>query len=277
MPGQRDGLILGVDPGLAGTGFALFAEPNLVLACSTVVTIPGRDGARLLTITNHLRALLADNPPAEASIEELFMGRNSVIAHLSGVVRRAGSDFVVLDVGGVGYLVTVATQTRQQLPPPGGDVELHIHTHVREDQLNLYGFASVEELELFEMLIQVDGVGPKAGLNILSAASLEVLKRAIMSEDAAPIRRASGVGARTAAKVIIELKPRLDAVATLDAVPRAAAIAGDGAVPKAVESALRNLGFSSQEARTGIESVDWKASPDTQQALAAALKALGRK
>jgi len=111
----------------------------------------------------------------------------------------------------------------------------------------------------------------------LGAASLEVLKRAIMNEDAAPIRRASGVGQRTAAKVIIELKPRLDAVAALDTVPRAAAITGDGAVPKAVEVALRNLGFSSQEARTGIESVDWKSTPSTQEALATALKALGRK
>ena len=200
-----------------------------------------------------------------------------MIAHLSGVVRRAGADFLVLDAGGVGYLVTVATQTRQQLPPPGGEIELHIHTHVREDQLALYGFATVEELELFEMLIQVDGVGPKVGLNILGAASLEVLKRAIMSEDAAPIRRASGVGPRTAAKVIIELKPRLDAVAALEAVPRAAAAAGDGTVPKAVESALRNLGYSSQEARTGIESVDWQSGPSTQDALATALRSLGRK
>ena len=199
-----------------------------------------------------------------------------MIAHLRGVVRRAGPDFVVLDVGGVGYLVTVAAQTRQSLPPPGGEVELHIHTHVREDQFALYGFASVEELDLFEMLIQVDGVGPRVGLNILSAASLEVLKRAIMSEDAAPIRRASGVGPRTAAKVIIELKPRLDAVAALEAVPRAIAAAGNGAVPKAVEAALRNLGYSSQEARTGIESVEWKSSPSTEEALATALKALGQ-
>lgn len=200
-----------------------------------------------------------------------------MIAHLSGVILRAGPDSVVVDVGGVGYLVAVATQTRQSLPPPGGRVELHIHTQVREDQLALYGFATVEELELFELLIQVDGVGPKVGLNILSAASLEVLKRAIMSEDATPIRRASGVGPRTAAKVIIELKPRLDAAAELDVVPRAAAMAGDGAVPKAVESALRNLGYSSQEARSGIESVDWKSSPTTQEALAVALKSLGRK
>jgi holliday junction DNA helicase RuvA len=204
-------------------------------------------------------------------------GDDKVIAHLSGVVRRAGPDFVVVDVGGVGYIVAVPAQTRQSLPPPGGEVELHIHTHVREDQIALYGFSTVDELELFEMLIQVDGVGPKVGLNILGAASLEVLKRAIMGEDAAPIRRASGVGPRTAAKVIIELKPRLDAVAALDAVPRAAAVAGDGAVPKAVESALRNLGYSSQEAREGIEAVDWKASPDTQEALAVALRSLGRK
>ena len=200
-----------------------------------------------------------------------------MIAHLSGVVRRAGPDFVVVDVGGVGYMVSVSTSTRQLLPPPGGDIELHIHTHVREDQLALYGFASAAELDMFEMLIQVDGVGPKVGLNILSAASLEVLKRAIVSEDAAPIRRATGVGQRTAAKVIIEIKPRLDAVAELEAVPRAAALAGDGVVPKAVESALRNLGFSSQEARVGIESVDWKSTPNTQEALAVALKALGRK
>ncbi len=89
------GLILGIDPGLAGTGFALFAEPNLVLECSTVVTIPGRDGARLLTITNHLRALLAEHPPAEASIEELFMGRNATSA--VGVAQARGAILNVLE------------------------------------------------------------------------------------------------------------------------------------------------------------------------------------
>lgn len=200
-----------------------------------------------------------------------------MIAHISGSVLRAGPDFVVVDAGGVGYMVSVSTGTRQRVPAPGGRLDLHIHTHVREDQLALYGFASVEELELFEMLIGVDGVGPKVGLNILSAASIEVLKRAIMGEDPAPIRRASGVGQRTAAKVIIELKPKLDAAAESEIVPRAAAAAGDGAVPKAVEAALRNLGFSPQEARTGIDAVDWKVTPSTQDALATALKALGRK
>jgi Holliday junction DNA helicase RuvA len=200
-----------------------------------------------------------------------------VIAHLSGVVRRAAPDYVVLDVAGVGYLVSVAATTRQKVPAPGGPLELHIHTHVREDQLALYGFSSVEELELFEMLIGVDGVGPKVGLNILSSASIEVLKHAIIAEDPAPIRRASGVGPRTAQKVIIDLKPKLDAEEALAVLPRAMAAAGDGAVPKAVEAALRNLGFSPQEARLGLDAVNWKESPSTQDALAIALKALGRK
>ncbi len=99
MLGKRDGLILGVDPGLAGTGFALFAEPNLVVSCVTVVTIPGRDGARLLTITNHLRALIAQHPPAEASIEELFMGRNATSA--VGVAQARGAILNVLEECGV--------------------------------------------------------------------------------------------------------------------------------------------------------------------------------
>src|SRR5436309_1625764 len=238
MPGTTNGLNLVVDPGLAGTGFALFAEPNLVLACSTVVTIPGRDGARLLTITNHLRAIIAGNPPAEASIEELFMGRNATSA--VGVAQARGAILNVLEECGVPVFEYKPSQVK----------------------VILTGYGNAYQSQV--------------GLNILSAASLEVLKRAIMNEDAAPIRRASGVGPRTAAKVIIEIKPRLDAVAALDAVPRAAAAAGDGAVPKAVEAALRNLGFSSQEARSGIEAVDWESSPGTQEALATALKALGR-
>ncbi|HKV87990.1 MAG TPA: crossover junction endodeoxyribonuclease RuvC [Candidatus Dormibacteraeota bacterium] len=92
-------MILGIDPGLAGTGFALLAEPNLVLLCDTVVTIPGRDGARLLTITNRLRALLAEHPPAEASIEELFMGRNATSA--VGVAQARGAILTVLEECGV--------------------------------------------------------------------------------------------------------------------------------------------------------------------------------
>lgn len=199
-----------------------------------------------------------------------------MIGYLRGRVVRSTGEQVVVEAGGVGYLVSIPVTAREKVGPAGSQVELHIHTHVREDQLALFGFASPPELELFEQLIQVDGVGPKVGLAILSSASIEVLKRAILSEDVGPIRRAPGVGPRTAQKVIIDLRPKLEAEAAVLAVPRAAAIAGDGAVPAQVETTLRGLGFSPVQARQGIEAVDWTAHPDAQQALAAALKALGR-
>jgi len=124
MPGRNNGLILGVDPGLAGTGFALFAEPNLVLACSTVVTIPGRDGARLLTITSHLRALLAENPPAEASIEELFMGRNATSA--VGVAQARGAILNVLEECGVPVFEYKPSQVLSaQVKMPEGRLDDH--------------------------------------------------------------------------------------------------------------------------------------------------------
>jgi holliday junction DNA helicase RuvA len=200
-----------------------------------------------------------------------------VIGYVRGTVRRVAADQVLVETGGgVGYLVSVPAGVRQEVGPVGSPVELHIHTHVREDQLALFGFASPEELEMFQMLIQVDGVGPKVGLSILGSASLDVLKRAILAEDVAPIRRATGVGPRTAQKVIIDLKPKLEAESALLTLPRAAAAAGDGSVPKQVEQALRGLGYTAQQAKVGIDAVDWPAQPSAQEALAAALKALGR-
>lgn len=199
-----------------------------------------------------------------------------MISYLRGRVLRIAQGAVVVEAGGVGYLVAIPASVREKIGPAGSEVAFHIHTHVREDQLALFGFASVEELDLFEQLIQVDGVGPKVGLAILSAASMDVLKRAILAEDVGPIRRASGVGPRTAQKVIIDLKPKLEAEEALLALPRATAAAGDGAIPKAVEEALRGLGFSSQQAKLGIDAVDWPSQPSAQDALAAALRALGR-
>ena len=199
-----------------------------------------------------------------------------MIAYLRGKVLRSAPDQVVVDVGGVGYLVSIPATVRERVPRLGEMMELHIHTHVREDQIALYGFVSPDELEMFQNLIQVDGVGPKVGLAILSSASLDVLKRAILAEDVAPIRRAPGVGPRTAQKVLIDMRPKLEAEAALMAIPRASAAAGDGEAPQAVEQALRGLGFTSQQARNGLEAVDWKSKPTAQEALAIALKALGR-
>jgi len=95
VPGTHSGLIVGIDPGLAGTGFAVLAEPNNVIACDTVVTIPGREGPRLIAITDRLRRLLEEHRPAEASIEELFMGRNATSA--IGVAQARGAILAVLE------------------------------------------------------------------------------------------------------------------------------------------------------------------------------------
>src|SRR5467141_660814 len=99
MPSAANELILGIDPGLAGTGFALLSGSSLVLSCSTLVTKPGRDGARLLAITQHLRHLLSEHPPAEASLEELFMGRNATSA--IGVAQARGAILAVLEECGI--------------------------------------------------------------------------------------------------------------------------------------------------------------------------------
>jgi Holliday junction DNA helicase RuvA len=185
---------------------------------------------------------------------------------------------VVLDVGGVGYQLAMTASARDRMPTVGGETELWVHTHVREDALALFGFSTVEELEMFKMLIEVDGVGPKVGIAILSSANLDLLKQAILAEDVGPIRRAPGVGPRTAQKVIIDLKPKLEADAALAAISRVPVTAGGagGEIHRQVEQTLRGLGFSAVEARSGADSVDWDGKPSPQQALAVALKALGR-
>src|SRR6202049_2951733 len=113
MPSARNGLIVGIDPGLAGTGFALLAEPNQIVSCGTVVTIPGREGPRLVAITSHLRALIAEHHPAEASLEELFMGRNATSA--IGVAQARGAILTVLEECGVPVFEYKTSQVKMVL------------------------------------------------------------------------------------------------------------------------------------------------------------------
>src|SRR5437660_1391182 len=118
-----------------------------------------------------------------------------MIGYLRGRVLRMTPEIVVLDVNGVGYLLTITASARDRMPARGDETELHVFTHVREDQLALYGFSSVDELEMFRMLIEVDGVGPKVGIAILSSANLDLLKQAILAEDVGPepVREEMGI------------------------------------------------------------------------------------
>jgi len=165
-----------------------------------------------------------------------------VIAHLAGTLRDKRLQRLIVDVGGVGYDVTVPLSTMYALGEVGSEVALRIHTHVREDALQLFGFASSLEQTLFERLIGVGGIGPKVALSILSGIEPAELTRAIRSSDVARLTRIPGVGRKTAERVVLELKDRLPE--SVVAVPEPAGGAGPDADVRAdLLSALANLGY----------------------------------
>jgi holliday junction DNA helicase RuvA len=175
-----------------------------------------------------------------------------VIAHLRGRIFEKHPNRIVVDVNGVGYDVFVPLSTYYGLADPGADVSLRIHTHVREEALTLYGFATLLEQELFERLIGVSGIGPKVALAVLSGIEPRDLMRAIERGDLARLTAIPGVGKKTSERIVLELKDRL---------PRAAiaAAAADAAPPEApvlrddVLSALVNLGYHRPLAEKAVD------------------------
>lgn len=174
-----------------------------------------------------------------------------MIASLQGTVLQRAAESVIVDVHGVGYQVTVGNRTFSQLPRPGEQVHLHTYTYVREDALALFGFLSPDELTFFKLLLSVKGIGPKAGLAIISRAELRVLKRAILQEDAALLATVPGIGPKTAARVVLELKGRLKDEMFGQETPAAAGPVGE-AVARALE-VLTGLGYSAGEARDALQ------------------------
>lgn len=172
-----------------------------------------------------------------------------MIAKLRGRVDQVGEDFAVIDVGGVGYLVFAGSRTLAALPGAGEMAELAIETHVREDHIHLYGFASAAEREMFRTLMTVQGVGAKVALAILSALSAQQIAQAILSGDQGAFKRASGVGPKLAARLVAELKDKLAGFSlSASAAPVTAA---KGAIPTEAEdavSALVNLGYGRMDA-----------------------------
>ncbi|MCL4517498.1 MAG: Holliday junction branch migration protein RuvA [Firmicutes bacterium] len=144
-----------------------------------------------------------------------------MIARLKGVLVLQADDFVIIDVGGVGYRVYVPGSTRDRLPGPGQEACIFTHTHVREDAILLYGFATWEERELFEALIGVSGIGPKVALSILSSMEAEEFRRAIMGADEAILTNINGIGKKTAQRLILELKDKLGSIGFTGGIPGA--------------------------------------------------------
>ncbi len=193
-----------------------------------------------------------------------------MIARLAGVVAEKGGDFAVVEVGGVGYRVFLSQVSLARLPPAGEKVALRIHTHVREDALQLFGFASEEEEAVFHELIAVTNVGPRAALNIRSGIEARDLARAVADGDVARLTRVPGVGKKTAERLVVELKEKLLALA------RAAAPAAPsaGGAQEQLARALTGLGYKEPQAAQAVEALRGRADRPLDELLREALKLL---
>lgn len=178
-----------------------------------------------------------------------------MIARLRGTLLERGVDEVVVDVGGVGYQVFVSAQTMAALPTNGSDTEVLVVTHVREDALQLFGFADATERALFQLLQSVSGIGPRLALAILSGLPSAELCDAIRRRDLVRLTSISGVGKKTAERLSLELADKVLALpqATRDGEDRATRRDGASGVAEQAASALVNLGFRPIEAERAVE------------------------
>lgn len=175
-----------------------------------------------------------------------------MIAHLRGAILEKSPGRVVLDCGGVGYEAAISIPTFTSLPESGAQASLHIYTHVREDQLALFGFATANEKLLFEKLLTISGIGPKLALTILSGLEHERLISAIRSSDHAMLTRIPGVGKKTAERVTLELKDKLEDLAAGAPILHANSA---GPIGSDVLSALVNLGYPLPAAEKALAKV----------------------
>jgi holliday junction DNA helicase RuvA len=176
-----------------------------------------------------------------------------MIASLEGILAHRSEDSLILDVHGVGYLVTVGGRTMTELPRTGERLRLYTYTYVREDALGLFGFLRQDELTFFKLLLSVKGIGPKAALAILTRAELRVIKRAVLKEDAALLATVPGIGPKTAARVVLELKGKLREEIFPEANTAGTAEPTD-AMAEAVQ-VLTGLGYTPAEAREAVRKV----------------------
>ena len=174
-----------------------------------------------------------------------------MIARLRGLLDSSAVDTCVIDVNGVGYLVSASAKTLSALGPMGSSVSLHIETQVREDAIQLFGFTSLSERDSFRLLTTVQGVGGRVALAILSVLGPDELAHAIAVSDTASIARANGVGPKLAARIANELKGKFGAIALVGALPLPAGSAAPGAVADAL-TALAGLGFRPMEASRAV-------------------------
>jgi Holliday junction DNA helicase RuvA len=197
-----------------------------------------------------------------------------VIAHLRGQILSKTPNAVVVECGGVGYELAISVATYTELADVGGEARLHVHTHVREDALLLFGFAAPAEKRLFEKLLTISGIGPKLAITVLSGISAERLVGAIRAGDHATLTRIPGIGKKTAERVVLELKDKLDDMAGSS--PMGDAPFSPGTTADDVMSALVNLGYSRAAVEMAVRSAakDPSVAEDFERFFRAAMSAV---
>lgn len=201
-------------------------------------------------------------------------------AYIKGTLEEITEDAVIVEAGGIGYNIKVSATTADLLPGIGSEVKIYTYTLVREDAFSLYGFLTRDDLEIFKKLITVSGIGPKGGLAILSVMSADALRFAVMAGDAKAISRAPGIGAKTAERVILDLRDKISLEDTLrglgspaDAAGQAAASgAGDNLMKREAIEALVALGYSASDATAAVKKVEVGEDATSESILKLALK-----
>jgi Holliday junction DNA helicase RuvA len=189
-----------------------------------------------------------------------------MIGRIRGLVVSRAPGTVVLEAGGLGYEIAITPRGLSELPVLGEEAVIHTHLHVREDQQALYGFPSESERDIFRVLLGASGVGPKLAMAIIATLPPSELRRAVGSDDVSALEAVPGVGKRTAQKLILELRPRLEL--------GDGELPGDGGGLAEVRAALESLGFGAPEIREALQAV--ATDGPTEQVLQQALQALGR-
>ncbi len=197
-------------------------------------------------------------------------------SYIKGELAEVNTDHIVIDVGGIGYMIYIPAQSLNYLPGIGEMLKVHTYLYMREDAMILYGFLSKDDLEMFKLLITVSGIGPKGGLAVLSTLSSDDLRFAVLSGDSKAISKAPGIGSKTAQRVIIDLKDKLsleDAFEKkLEHENDKINVSSNSQVKNDAVMALNALGYSSTESLKAVSKVEITDDMDVEDVLKAALK-----
>lgn len=197
-------------------------------------------------------------------------------SYIKGELAEVNTDHIVIDVGGIGYMIYIPAQSLNYLPGIGEMLKVHTYLYMREDAMILYGFLTKDDLEMFKLLITVSGIGPKGGLAVLSTLSSDDLRFAVLSGDSKAISKAPGIGSKTAQRVIIDLKDKLsleDAFEKkLEHENEKINVSSNSQVKNDAVMALNALGYSSTESLKAVSKVEITDDMDVEDVLKAALK-----